>query len=460
MELSGEGDGVCVTYWVTGLGNGHSLVDMNGEWGPEDITYGSWSGGRDFQFCLDSGMAADDCGPVYGACCTCPPTPTGEGVCQEETLLADCLDNDGVTWLVGTGCDPNPCSGTPPNDECADAESVPSLAAGDATLEFDNRCATDDDPRLDTDCATSGDLHYDVWFAYTAEASGQLTISSCGLVGWDQMIAVYDVTDPGKDCTNLTEDDEIACGDDDCGIGAGPSEVMFTVTTGQELLIRVGGWDTIEHTGNARGDGTVRFSLHPGSPDTAPWPHNASKNRYISFAPHGLPMPFAYQVEMTGSGYFPDSAGVLGWVGAPDENGIARLVDEPLFSNAWPAVVHVGDCPIVPAATYEIRATFDGVMFTEPLTLSTIGQPAPKYWADVVGEFGGTEWTAPNGEVNMDDVMAAVQYFKQEPTAPPLTWLDVDAEVPNAVLNFSDIQQIVNGFKGEPYPFRDPAECP
>ena len=41
-----------------------------------------------------------------------------------------------------------------------------------------------------------------------------------------------------------------------------------------------------------------------------------------------------------------------------------------------------------------------------------------------------------------------------------MTWVDVDPEVPNAVLNFTDIFQIVQGFKGEPYPFRNPADCP
>ncbi len=171
-------------------------------------------------------------------------------------------------------------------------------------------------------------------------------------------------------------------------------------------------------------------------------------------------MAFAYQVEMTASGYFPDSTGVLGWVGEPDEIGIARLVEEPFLSDAWAEVVHVGDCAIVPAATYEIRATLDDATFSDPVEIRTIAQPAPKYWGDVVGEFGGTEWSAPNGVVNMDDVMAGVQEFKQLETAPPLTWVDLDPEVPNGVLNFTDIFQIVQGFKGGPYPFRSPAECP
>ena len=58
------------------------------------------------------------------------------------------------------------------------------------------------------------------------------------------------------------------------------------------------------------------------------------------------------------------------------------------------------------------------------------------------------------------DHWAAVQKFQRLEGAPPLIWADIDGEVPNAVLNMTDILQIVQGFKGEPYPFRDPAECP
>ena len=115
---------------------------------------------------------------------------------------------------------------------------------------------------------------------------------------------------------------------------------------------------------------------------------------------------------------------------------------------------------MVPVATYEVRATQDGGTFTTGLEIGTIARPTPKYWADGVGVLEGAAWTAPNGVVNMDDVVAAVQKFQQLDTAPTLTWVDVDGEVPNGVLNFGDIQMIVDGFKGEPYPFSDPAECP
>ena len=114
----------------------------------------------------------------------------------------------------------------------------------------------------------------------------------------------------------------------------------------------------------------------------------------------------------------------------------------------------------MPVATFEVTATMDEEYFSAPLAVGTIAQPAPKYWADCVGAFEGSAWTGPNGVVNMDDIMGAVQKFQQLASAPPLTWVDIDGEVPNVVVNMSDIQRIVQGFKGEPYPFSAPAACP
>ena len=195
-------------------------------------------------------------------------------------------------------------------------------------------------------------------------------------------------------------------------------------------------------------------------PLAASAPHDVTTNRYISFAPNNIDFRVAFQVEMTHSAYFPASTDLLGWVGEPEANSnISRILAEPVF-RTWPEpVIHLGDCQIVPVASYEIRATVDAVAFTDALPLRTITQPVPKMWGDCTGDFTGAAWTGPNGVVNIDDIMAAVQKFQQLSTAPPLTYVDVDDEVPNGVLNMTDILQIVQGFKSEPYPFSDPADC-
>ena len=233
--------------------------------------------------------------------------------------------------------------------------------------------------------------------------------------------------------------------------GGGSSEVIFSPW-------QVGGHGGVEYT-------VTMTTLLPGDENMDNDERSiqtvaARTNRYISFGSDNAGGSVAFQVEMTASAYFAGSVGVLGWVGEPDENGMSRVADTAYYSDAWPAVIQVGDCEIVPAATYVIRGTFDGSNFGDPLEVSTILRPTPKFWADVAGEFSSGAWSGPNGVVNIDDIMASVQRFQQLDAAPHLTWVDIEPEVPNAVLNFTDIFQIVQGFKGLPYPFSDPADCP
>ena len=196
------------------------------------------------------------------------------------------------------------------------------------------------------------------------------------------------------------------------------------------------------------------------APTAAAPPDDGRKNRYLSFSPGNVDLKVAFQVEMTASVLFPDSTGGLGWVAQPDTDGISRVNNEPVFRVWSEPVVHAGDCEVVPVATYEIRATVDGVILSSPFEVATIHLPEPKWWADCVGAFDGATWSRPDGVVNMDDVMAAVQKFEQVAGAPPLTWVDVHDEVPDKTINFTDIFRIILGFKGEVYPFRDPASCP
>ncbi len=186
----------------------------------------------------------------------------------------------------------------------------------------------------------------------------------------------------------------------------------------------------------------------------------APTNRYVSFGTDDTEGNVAYLVEMTASEFFPGSVGVLGWVGEPDEDGVARVADFAHYSNAWPEVVRVGDCEITPAATYEMSATLDGVSFEAPVEVSTVGLPSPKNWGDLVGGFNEGAWAAPDGIVNLGDIQAILQRFSGAAGAPPMTWADLDPEVPNAVVNMTDVQRAVAGFEGEAYPFSDPTDCP
>ncbi len=199
------------------------------------------------------------------------------------------------------------------------------------------------------------------------------------------------------------------------------------------------------------------------------------------------------------------SVGQQWWVG-PERpsltNDVHLLVSESfrLERGDWPETVHVGDCEVVPIATYGIRAVevTTGSESGETL-VSTIDRPtvSNSWWADCVGplksfcngdirtpecsgdgdcgpgETCDPAWTLPDGAVNFDDVGAALALVAPGPTStlPHVTWVDVHGNAsgtpssqnfdpPNYVTNFSDVGSIIQAFQGRPYTFNDPADCP
>lgn len=208
----------------------------------------------------------------------------------------------------------------------------------------------------------------------------------------------------------------------------------------------------------------VNFTIDPAAAFTTPaapaHPNSVQKNRYISFNPNNL-SDVAFRVEMTsGQG----ATGVIGWVDAPVVQGngefVSRIVGAPVHRQWLEPVIHVGACQIVPVAVYAIRTTINESLFSDPLVVQTIFRPNPKFWGDCVGQFVGVDWTEPDGVVNFDDVVAALERFQGDEFAPQTTWVDVHDQTPNFLANFADIQLIIKAFQGAAYPYPDPADCP
>jgi len=211
-----------------------------------------------------------------------------------------------------------------------------------------------------------------------------------------------------------------------------------------------------------------------GPPALPAWPHYARKNRYVSFATANPAAAVAFEVSMSASAEFPGSTGVLGWVGEPDVNAVSRVVDTPYYDDSWPAVVHVGDCEIVPVSTYEIRATKNGVIFSDPFEVGTILQPVSRFFGDTVGLGTGdlpplAGFTPPNQVVNVTDVSAYLLTAQGDSTpSAHVTWVDLHGSgpgvPPNYIPNVSDLQRILFGLEGQHYAdppdHLDPADCP
>ncbi len=449
IEITGLGEGEygCHTYWATALeGNDHSMRDMAdpGVYGPEDAN------NVDFHFCVDTGLqGTEDCGDVRAACCTCP------GICVDDQTAAQCTAQDGV-WRLGMTCLDTPaCPGPPVNDDCADAIEVEHAAIDSPPfiVDFENVCAERHGGPA-TECANyDGDLKHDVWYVYTAPGTGELKVSACDLLVWDTMMAAYP---GGVDACVPTIDDELTCGDEDCD-DFGPSEITLRVLAGQEYLIRIGGWRTPMYQINPRGWGQLEFTYTDNPPSVeppiaAPSPEGGPKNRYISIRSANVGTPVALQVIVASSQYFPDSVGETKYVGAQTASGYYPLIDIPLV-QVWPEEdLHIFDCMIHPVATFEVRAGDGAGTWSDPLTIGTITKPGGKNHGDIVGSFTGT-WQPPEGNMSMNDLMAALQAFGNAATAPPKHWADVHDDGPNQLVNMSDVLLLVNAFGGSAYPY-------
>jgi hypothetical protein len=137
-------------------------------------------------------------------------------------------------------CEPTP--GGPKNDCCEDR-----ILIGDGDHLFSTiGAATDGFPNAG--CQFDGQTYNDIWYNYTADCSGVLTVSTCNQVDYDSDLAVY----AGNDCDNL---ELVACNDDGVGCAGFSSIVSFPVCAGSTYKIRVGGWQATD-----AGSGTLTVS--------------------------------------------------------------------------------------------------------------------------------------------------------------------------------------------------------
>jgi len=362
-------------------------------------------------------------------------------------------------------------------------------------------------------------------------------------------------TDPGAGADGCLEGTAPSCDDNNVCTADSCDPVAGCINDGTGITIPCDDGDEATVDDVCQGDaaGTCLGVSSVEAPGPAPYPHNRVKNRYLSFVPNNVGRAVAFKVELlsleqgscsgngapcrvdrggndcnacavsgapcissqdcqpttqscdpTGEVCLNDlsaSAGMTWWVGpdSPLGNAVHLLVSETyrVVASDWPAVVHLGDCEVVPRATYGVRAV-DVATGAESaqLAVSTAGRPGANYWADCVGPLdqyctgnwapcpngdadcplGETclwQWGLPDLSTNFDDVTALIFLFQSTPgkTVPEVPWVDIHGndsglpgsenfDPPNYVANFSDVQFIVLAFQGRPYPFDDPADCP
>ena len=191
-----------------------------------------------------------------GACCL------SEGLCVDGLLEPECVGVGGVFQGQGTACESIDCG--PANDDCENAIEVFS---GDSIAGDLNGATNDGSPSCGSSSANA-----DVWYTFTAPASGTLRANTCGThdspsqdEGMDTVLSVHSGC-PG------TVDNELDC-NDDWPFGSDPSgcegadigslvdsAVAVGLTAGQTVTIRV------SHFGNDLADGLFVLNVEFGLP--------------------------------------------------------------------------------------------------------------------------------------------------------------------------------------------------
>ncbi len=151
---------------------------------------------------------------------------------------------------------PVPSGATTSNDDCSSP-----LVIGNGVFPFDSSSATTDGVADPTNCefSSSSQIEQDLWYVYTAQCDGDVTVSTCGST-FDTKVAIYEASScPAADSAVFCNDDNAAV----CGAGSLQSEVTFPTVNGDQYLIRVGGFPGA----NQAGAGTMTVTGPSCGPD-------------------------------------------------------------------------------------------------------------------------------------------------------------------------------------------------
>lgn len=118
-----------------------------------------------------------------------------------------------------------------PNDECSGAVTI-----SDGLTNFTTIDATTSQPPLPSSCEEGFGLAFvnDIWFAYTATCTDDVTFSTCGTASFDTRLALYSGT-----CEGLSL---VACNDDGPGCPGFTSQMVATLIEGETYFLRIGGF--------------------------------------------------------------------------------------------------------------------------------------------------------------------------------------------------------------------------
>ena len=133
----------------------------------------------------------------------------------------------------------------PAHDECA----TPVAISGAGPFPFDNSNATTGaQGQANSLCGNPQAIVRDLWYTWTANASGSMEVSLCGGAAFDTKVAVYS----GSGCPAAQA---LGCNDDSCGL---QSQAYFSAIAGNTYTIQLGSYQTAP-------GGAGTFTIAPGN---------------------------------------------------------------------------------------------------------------------------------------------------------------------------------------------------
>ena len=170
------------------------------------------------------------------------------------------LQIGGFSSSTGTGSfTTNVVVSAPPNDDCSAATPI----SGAGPVAFDTHGATTSSQQG----GSCGASTQDIWYDWTASATGTCTLSLCGS-GYDSLINVYS----GSGCPSGSA---LNCNDDFCGL---QSQLDFACTSGSHYMLQIGGF------GGNVGSGSFTLNVTvAANPDDCSTPTAISGNGVFGF---------------------------------------------------------------------------------------------------------------------------------------------------------------------------------
>ncbi|MBL9141209.1 MAG: pre-peptidase C-terminal domain-containing protein, partial [Phycisphaerae bacterium] len=174
-----------------------------------------------------------------------------ENVCFFDSSCCDTSWSQGCVDLAVSLCGIfiyNCPSGGPANDCAANA----TVVTGGQVVAYNTASANTDGPNQPECNSGNNDvpIHKDVWYRFTAPANGFATATNCNAGSFDSKIAFYDVGNWANFDPQLLPDYFMACNEDCANDPLYNSEQTVAVAVGRTYLVRLGGYEGQNGTGN------------------------------------------------------------------------------------------------------------------------------------------------------------------------------------------------------------------